>query len=157
MSETATVPVHITKGPPIYDHIPVLYHKKDPCLLPKTGGIPGFQYAQISTSCRKRAQDEGWLPVDNSWTYTIVGPNGSIDMDLFCRGRRILGQSHDAGRRVMVVDTAVQEATGHWINPQNHMEPADAEESKQQVAQASGVPTEQRKSPQRGPTNQPQK
>lgn len=154
MSENA--PVHITKGPLTYDHIPVLKRKGKPCLLPQTGGIPGFQYAQVSGKHRKRAQNEGWLPVDNSYTYTIIGPKGSIDMDLFCRGHRILGQSHDAGRRVMVVDTAVQEATGHWINPQNHVEPPSAEESKPQVAQTSSSPPQQRKSPQRGPTKQPE-
>ena len=99
MPDPTTSPINVTLGPLVYDHIPRLKE-----LLPKQGGLPGFQYAQVSGDRRRRAQDEGWLQVNDSYTYTIIGPKGSIDMDLFCRGKLIPGQPSNSGKRVMVVE-----------------------------------------------------
>ena len=101
----------------VFKHIPGIKE-----LLPKYRGLPGFQYFQCCVQNLRRAQDEGWTEVDNTFIYTIEGPKGSVDMKLLARGKRIPGQSHDSGARLCYCDTSVQPLTGLWINPHKHKE-----------------------------------
>jgi len=99
----------------IFDHIPSLRE-----LLPKHRGRPGLEYFQCCVTNLRRAQDEGWLEVDNTVIYTVVGPRGQAHMKLMARGRLIPGQSHDSGARLCFCDRTIEPMTGHWINPNRH-------------------------------------
>jgi hypothetical protein len=104
----------------VFDHVPDLRE-----LLPKWRGRPGFTYLQCVTSNLRRAQDEGWVEVDNTVIYTIEGPKGSADLKLLCRGSLTPGQPHDSGARLCYCDKAVEQLTGIWVNPHNHTEDPD--------------------------------
>jgi hypothetical protein len=102
----------------VFDHVPGLKE-----LLPKHGGRPGFEYSQSCVVNLRRAQDEGWLEVENTMVYTIAGPRGEANMKLYCRGKLIPGQPTDSGARLCRCDIIVEELTGCWINPHKHDEP----------------------------------
>lgn len=98
---------HLTTEQFTYDEIPVL---RD--LLPMFRGIPGYYYLQASVANQKRAEGEGWVEVANSVTYTIRGPKGSIDVRLYCYGRRIPSIDHKSSKRECFIDRDILEATG---------------------------------------------
>jgi hypothetical protein len=92
----------------IYHEIPTLDQ-----LLPSTGGIPGVEYAQITTDNLRRAQDEGWSKLTGrQMVYTIEGPNGRVDCELYGRGKPIPGQGTRSGRRRCWVDPEIRRVTG---------------------------------------------
>lgn len=96
-----------------WHHIPSLRE-----LLPKTGGIPGVTYLQCAVTNLRRAQDEGWgKMVGGSLVYTIVGPEGEVDCELYCKGQPITGQPSSSGARRCEVDLMIEEATGLQIQP----------------------------------------
>tara|TARA_Y100000590_G_scaffold413_1_gene607 strand:+ start:5162 stop:5530 length:369 start_codon:yes stop_codon:yes gene_type:complete len=96
----------------IYDHIPTLRE-----LLPSTAGVPGVQYAQISAKNLRRAQDEGWLKISGKQKiYTISGPKGTVDCELYAKGKPIPGQGSQSGARICYVDSEVYKGTG-FKNP----------------------------------------
>jgi hypothetical protein len=115
----------------VFDHWPSLGE-----LLPKWQGIPGYTYFQCCVTNLRRAQDEGWVEVDNTVIYTIEGPKGSVDLKLLCRGRRIPGQPHNSGARLCFADKTGEALTGLWINPHQHEEDQSEEilEEKPQVS-----------------------
>jgi hypothetical protein len=91
-----------------YDHIPTLKE-----LMPTTAGIPGVEYAQVATTNIRMAQDLGWGRIcGNQKVYTITGPKGSVDCELYCKGTPIIGEDHKAGRRVCMVDKDIRAKTG---------------------------------------------
>ena len=92
-----------------YDHVPTLEE-----LLPNSGGRPGVEYAIVSTLNMRKAQDEGWERLaGNQKIFTITGPAGSADCELFGRGKPIRGADASSGRRRCFVDGSVRDATGH--------------------------------------------
>lgn len=106
-----------TYRPYTYDHIPQL-----PELMPSTAGRPGVEYLQCCVHHLREAQDveekDGgpWGHIlGGSKVYTITGPKGSADMHLLCRGDPIPGGDPKSGVRNCVVDAAVEELTGHFI------------------------------------------
>ena len=97
--------------------LPWTYHDTIPTLLqlmPETGGVPGVEYLQCSTQRLRRAQDEGWVRMHGGRqkVYTIVGPKGRCDCELYARGNPIVGQSHDSGARNCEVDLEIYQITG---------------------------------------------
>lgn len=107
----------------VFDHIPDLRE-----LLPKFRGRPGFTYLQCCVVNLRRAQDEGWVEVDNTVVYTVEGPKGTADLKLLCRGKLTPGQPCDSGARLCLADKMVEELTGVWINPHNHTEDEETED-----------------------------
>ncbi len=103
MPEATPAPFTYTNG------IPTLSQ-----LLPRTAGVPGVSYLQCSTANLRRAQDEGWLRIAGreQKVYTIIGPNGSIDCELYAMGEPIPGQSHTSGARNCDIDRNIYVATG---------------------------------------------
>jgi len=99
----------------VFDHWPSLRE-----LLPKWRGRPGFIYFQCAVVNLRRAQDEGWVEVDNTVIYTIEGPRGTVDVKLLCRGKLTPGQPHNSGERLCYADITAQELIGVWINPNQH-------------------------------------
>ncbi len=104
-------------------------------LLPKFRGRPGFTYFQCCVANLRRAQDEGWVEVDNTVIYTIEGPKGSVDLKLLCRGQLIPGQPHDSGARLCYGDLTGEELSGLWINPNQH-----TDESAPQTLEPANLP-----------------
>ena len=137
MTMNLNMPSNVTKAEPgaiykpmtyIFDHVPFLKE-----LLVKHRGVPGFQYLQCAVVNLRRAQDEGWLEVDNTVIYTIRGPKGEVDMKLLCRGKRIPGQPYDSGARLCFGDKTAEALTGLWINPENHEDdPEEVEEESEE-------------------------
>ncbi len=115
-------PAETVADPYTFDHIPGIGE-----LLPQFKGLPGYQYLQCTVQNQKRAQSESWQPVNNSVIYTIIGPRGQADMALMVRGKRIPGQAPNSGARLCFCDKSVQEITGLWINPHQHLEEAGEE------------------------------
>jgi hypothetical protein len=104
---------------PVYDHIPTLNE-----LMPQTGGIPGVTYAQIATHNLSKAQDAGYGKVSGKQlVYTIQGPNGVADCELYATGQPIPGQDTTNGRRKCYVDIDIKRATGHGMEPEPAPEP----------------------------------
>jgi hypothetical protein len=70
-------------------------------LLPKYGGHPGLVYAQIPLAYARDAEAARppWLPMYDARRYTIIGPKGSIDMELMAQGRAIRGLPPSACKR----------------------------------------------------------
>ena len=94
------------------DHIPQLRE-----LMPKTGGVPGVKYLQCTLGNLKLAQDDGWGNiVGGSKVFTIVGPKGSADMHLLCKGEPLPGGDVHSGVRECVVDAKVEDLTGLWVS-----------------------------------------
>lgn len=92
-----------------YDYIPTLEQ-----LLPSNGGLPGVEYAIVATSNMRKAQDEGWERLaGNQKIFTVTGPQGEVDCELFGRGKPIKGADAQAGRRRCYVDGSVRDRTGH--------------------------------------------
>ena len=124
-----------TVRPYTYDHIPQLGE-----LMPSTGGIPGVLYLQCTVGNLRTAQDQGWGGiVGGSRVYTIVGPTGSADMHLLCKGTPIPGGDPSSGARKCVVDAAVEELTGLYVNappkpPQAAIDGAEAEGPKDEIS-----------------------
>ncbi len=115
-SDMNTIPAAQTAPKPTGEHVfgfvPKLKH-----LLPVHRGIPGFRYLQVSKDNTWRAEQEGWLRVDNSVMYVISGPKGDAYMTLYTRGKSIPGQQVSSGRQPEAVDTLVYEITG--FKPEN--------------------------------------
>lgn len=78
-----------------YDHIPKLGpHRpgdRQGSLLPLEGGRAGLVYLQVPVGYARQAEAAGWKPMANSVRYTIVGPKGTIDMELMATGVEIPG------------------------------------------------------------------
>jgi hypothetical protein len=80
-----------------FDHIPKLGPAKPGdrrgSLLPQEGGRPGLTYAQVPLRHVRQleAADPPWFPMFDTCRYTIVGPKGSIDMELMAQGSIISG------------------------------------------------------------------
>ena len=93
--------------PYTYDHLPQLRE------LLKNGGLPGVEYLQVAVHNLRLAQREGWTRVSgHQMVYTIVGPNGSCDCELFGSGEPISGQDPEGGARVCWIDMDVRQETG---------------------------------------------
>jgi hypothetical protein len=103
------VVVRVPEATVIFDHIPTLKE-----LLPQFHGIPGFYYLQVAVQGKSIAEREGWAPVADRPTYTIMGPEGSCDMNLYCVGDRVPGVTHQSGKRTCEVDLNIREITGLW-------------------------------------------
>jgi hypothetical protein len=121
--------------PYTYDHIPQLKE-----LMPTTGGVPGVTYLQCTVENRRIAQDDGFFN-DTATTeiYTIVGPNGTADMDLLCRGKPIPGGCTKSGARKCMVDARVEELTGLYVNgppPEEKSEPEKAPEKEDDLTRS---------------------
>ena len=102
-----------------YNHIPQLRE-----LMPKTSGVVGVEYLQCTSNNTKQAQNEGWGGiVGGSKIYTIVGPKGSADMHLLCKGEPIPGGDVNSGARHCVVDADVEGLTGLNVNLPEEPEP----------------------------------
>jgi hypothetical protein len=107
-----------------YDHIPTLEQ-----LLPNTGGLPGVRYAIVSTMNMRKAQDDGWERLSgNQKIFTIVGPKGSVDCELFGKGRPMRSMDVASGRRVCLIDKDVRKATGFTtgVAPKGDSDSTDA-------------------------------
>lgn len=92
----------------IYDHVPNLRE-----LLPTTAGIPGVQYAQVSVTNLRKAQDEGWVKISGAQKlYTINGPSGKVDCELYAKGKPIPGQGVTSGARICYIDKDIYAKTG---------------------------------------------
>ena len=111
--------------PYTYNHIPQL-----PELMPSTGGVVGVEYLQCTVGNLRAAQDvkeEDGGPwggiIGGSKIYTIVGPEGSADMHLLCRGKPIPGGDVNSGARFCVVDGDVEQLTGLKVKPVEEPEP----------------------------------
>ena len=115
---------YIPPKPFVFTEIPGL---KD--LLPEFRGLPGFEYLQCCVINLRRAQDEGWVEVENTFIYTCQGPKGSVDMKLLARGQRIPGTAHNSGARLCLCDRTVEALTGLWINPKQHLDEAPPEDT----------------------------
>lgn len=96
------------------DFIPTLRQ-----LMPQTGGIPGFSYAQVIVSNLTKLQndpDATWYKTkDLEDAYTIKGPKGSADVVLCCTGKAIPGQDPSAGARICWVDQSILNRTGLMV------------------------------------------
>ena len=101
-----------------FDYVPGLQK-----LLPKQAGRPGLEYMQCCVVNLRRAQDEGWVEVENTVVYDIIGPKGGVSMKLLARGKITPGQPHNAGARLCFCDKSVEMLTGLWVNPNKHTEP----------------------------------
>jgi hypothetical protein len=102
-----------TVRPFTFDHIPQLRE-----LMPTTGGIPGVTYLQCTLGNLRKAQDKGWGGiVGGSKVYTVVGPKGSADLHLLCKGKPIPGGDIHSGARKCFVDDLVEDMTGLFIEP----------------------------------------
>lgn len=142
MSMNLNLPGNLSRAAPgqpfeaqeyVFDHVPSLRE-----LLPQYRGLPGFEYMQCCVQHLRRAQDEGWVEVQNTVVYSIEGPNGRVDMKLLARGQRIPGQPHDSGVRLCLCDKTVEKATGLWINPNRHeSENSEAEKGDTQKSDTS--------------------
>lgn len=107
-----------------YDHIPSLKE-----LMPTTAGIPGVEYAQVCVHNIRLAQDLGWGRISgNQKVYTITGPTGSVDCELYCKGKPISGECPQGGRRVCSIDKEIVKLTGVRNGPPPEREPADQPE-----------------------------
>ena len=99
--------------PYTYSKIPTLEQ-----LLPNTGGLPGVKYAIVSTSNMRKAQDDGWERLSgNQKIFTIKGPSGVVDCELFGKGEPMRGIDVSAGRRVCMIDKSIRDATGFGTEP----------------------------------------
>jgi len=105
VSET-TLP--LPPEPFVYTTVPDLW-----TLMPSTGGVPGVVYLQCNVTNVKRAQNEGWLHIEGrAYVYTIVGPKGRVDCQLYCKGTPIPGQGSRSGARECQVDVSIYHLTG---------------------------------------------
>ena len=95
--------------PYTWDHVPRLHE-----LMTKTAGIPGVEYLQCAVANIRQAQDGGWLRTAGSEqrVFTIIGPDGSIDCELYSRGEPIPGQGPYSGARKCEIDRLIYEVTG---------------------------------------------
>ena len=92
----------------VYDHIPSLKE-----LIPSTGGLPGVEYAQVTTDRLWLAQKNGWSKLSGRQKiYTIRGPAGEVHCELYGKGKPIKGQSMLSGRRICWLDKTIREKTG---------------------------------------------
>ena len=105
---TARTASEVTPEKYVYDHIPTLKE-----LLPEKRGLPGVEYAQVTT-------DNLWLAQQNDWSklsgkqklYTIRGPQGEVHCELYGKGKPIKGQSSKGGKRICWIDKLIKEKTG---------------------------------------------
>ena len=132
-----TVSEQAPRGIPAYtyDHIPALSE-----LLPKNHGLPGFHYLQVAVENLLAAQQKGWLEVDGTMVYSIVGPKGFVHCKLYCQGKSIPGEPPITGIRLMKVDDLISDRTGHPLAgyPEAPKEPPNA--PKPQPKAAATVP-----------------
>ncbi len=100
----------------VYEFIPTLGPgPPERNLLPQSGGRPGFTYAQVPTSERARAREEGWEGLDPPLFFAIRGPKGQIELELVARGAPIPGEPSQSGARLCTVHGDVQTVTGIQI------------------------------------------
>ena len=112
------------QAPYVYHEIPSLDQ-----LLPSTGGVPGVEYAQVTTANLRRAQDDGWSKLTGrQMIYTIEGPTGRVDCELYGKGKPIVGQGTKSGRRRCWVDPEIRRVTGL-----GHIETIELEPAPEQV------------------------
>lgn len=103
----------VAQKPYTYTKIPRLKQ-----LLPRTGGLPGVEYAIISTSNMRKAQDLGWERLAGAQKiFTIEGPKGNADCELFGKGAPIRGMDTLAGVRRLSIDPEVRKVTGFVSEP----------------------------------------
>ena len=102
--------------PQLDPHAPYTYHGVPSLrqLMTRTGGVPGVAYLQCAVANLKRAQNEGWGRIEGraQRVYTIVGPKGQVDCELYCQGTPIPGQGTDSGARRCEVDLEIYNLTG---------------------------------------------
>jgi hypothetical protein len=91
---------------------PALERDKLPSLLPKFGGFSGYEYLQCPTALQRVAEDDGWQGVDDTRTYSIIGPNGMIDCVLLCKGSPMHDTDVRSNRRTMFVHRMIADVTG---------------------------------------------
>ncbi len=123
--ETATSERRFT-----YDGIiPKLGPKREgdmyPSLLPLVGGQPGLEYLQSPVNRARDWEDAGWLRVQDTFDYTIVGPAGRVHCALLVRGQIIKGIDSNASRRPLSLDKEIGRITGLDIRTGTVNAPAD--------------------------------
>ena len=99
-------------NPYLFDRVPTLEE-----LLPQTGGRPGVTYAMVATSNLRKAQEQGWERLaGNTPIWTVEGPKGTVDFELWGRGKPIPGQDPNSSRCLCYVDKSIREDTGHTFS-----------------------------------------
>ena len=81
-------------------------------LLPKNGGIPGYYYLVVAIQGQKVAEAQGWELVGGIETFTVQGPEGSVDARLYCFGEKLPSANYQSSKRTMEYDINVKEITG---------------------------------------------
>ena len=97
-------------------------------LFPRSWGVQGCEYLQVSVHNLRKAIDEGWGQCDPpAHIYTILGPSGSVDCSLLVRGTPILGANDRSGEQPCYVDGDIRSLTGLWgkVNPPPDDTPTD--------------------------------
>lgn len=91
-----------------YTNIPSLEE-----LLPRTGGRAGVTYAMINLVNARKAQDDNFERLaGNMPIYTIVGPKGEVNFELWGKGQPIPGQDPTSSRCRCFVDGSLYDETG---------------------------------------------
>ena len=81
-------------------------------LMPRTAGLPGVTYVQVTVGNQRKAQDGKWVSVLGSRVYSINGPNGRADMILMAWGKPIQGVGTESGARECLIDPETYVLTG---------------------------------------------
>jgi hypothetical protein len=123
MSQAPQIPLQTEADPSLpppepftYDHIPKLGPAYEGdirgSLLPRRGGITGYTYLYCPLTKKRAAELDGWKPLQNAATFTIVGPLGHIDVELMAQGTPIRGIKSSSNVRECFIDTLIWETTG---------------------------------------------
>jgi len=107
------------EGPVFHNVIPKLGPANDgdiiPSLLPRYGGLPGVTYLMCPVSyiaTAKRDAEWKWGPVHGMDTYTIEGPEGSVDVELLSADAPVIGSDQVSSLCVFKIHEDIPLKTG---------------------------------------------
>ena len=92
-----------------FDHYPTLTE-----LGFTNGGVPGIEYAFLTSEDRRKAQADGFGAVlgGTGTFFTVTGPKGEVDLEVWGRGRPIHGLDTNQIQPAIFVSNKAEQATG---------------------------------------------
>jgi len=92
-----------------FDHYPNLRE-----LGFSNGGVPGIEYAYLTSDDRRKAQSDGFGAVlgGAGTFFTVTGPKGEVDLEVWGRGRPIRGLDTNQLQPSIYVSDKAEQATG---------------------------------------------